>query len=306
MGFRMKRLKYLLPLVVVIYLSACMPAENKNETIDFSDTDFVVSHYDTLDKQIMYIAVASMVSPKETFRYYNELIQFVAKRLKSTAFLKQKKTYKEVNELLASSEVTFAFICSGAYVNDTEKMRIIAVPQINGNSHYQAYVVVNKSSDIVTFEDLKGHSFAYTDPISNTGKFYPFKRITDYSNEPESFFSSTSYTYGHNIALQMVDKGIVDGASVNSLIYDYMKMYSAKELENIKVIEKSDLYASPPIVAPNSIKQELFDSIQNIFLNLHLDSTGKSILQKLNIDRFVSIDDSHYEDVRKLKNASIK
>lgn len=299
-------MKYLLSLMVAICLLGCIPLDSKEETIDFSDTDFVASQFDTLDKQIMYIAVASMVSPKETFRYYNELIQLVAKSLNTTAFLKQKKTYNEVNELLANSEVTFAFICSGAYVTGAENMKIIAVPQISGSVKYQAYVVVNKSSYIETFEGLKGRSFVYTDPISNTGKFYPYKRITDCTDEPESYFSATSYTYGHNIALQMVDKGIVDGASVNSLIFDYMKMYSAKELTNIKIIEKSEFYGSPPIVAPNSISQELFDSIQSVFLNLHLDSTGKSILQKLNIDRFIEADDKLYDNVRLLKNASTK
>ena len=68
----------------------------------------------------------------------------------------------------------------------------------------------------------------------------------------------------------------------------------------MKVIEVSGEFPSPPVVVSAGIDEKKYKLYKNIFLNLHKDPTGKAILNRLNIDCFVNIQDSDYNDVREL------
>ncbi|NIR02551.1 MAG: PhnD/SsuA/transferrin family substrate-binding protein, partial [Gemmatimonadales bacterium] len=50
--------------------------------------------------------------------------------------LKQRRTYEEVNELLARGELDLAFLCSAQYVetHDRFEARIVAVPVVGGET----------------------------------------------------------------------------------------------------------------------------------------------------------------------------
>jgi phosphonate transport system substrate-binding protein len=103
----------------------------------------------------------------------------------------QRKTYGEVNELIGKGQIDLAFICSGPYATGKEKygFEILATPQVRGSPFYHAYLIVNKNSDIRRLEDLRGHTFAFTDPASNTGRLVPLYWLNHMGERPETFFS---------------------------------------------------------------------------------------------------------------------
>ena len=69
-----------------------------------------------------------------------------------------------------------------------------------------------------------------------------------------------------------------------------------------KIIKKSDPYGIPPVVVRPSLNIKLKHMLKQIFLEIHNDTTGKMILDKMKIDKFVEIDDSAYDSIRKMKN----
>lgn len=298
----MLKLYFWIILFFTILFSFCNQIDKRRETIDFAVSNQYKDNADSLKSKNLNIAISSMVSPKETYTYYNDLGQFIAREMGTKARLIQKKTYKEVNNLLDNSHVDFAFICSGAYTVDSKKMKIIAVPVVNGKTFYKAYIVTNKNSGINSFDNFAGQSFIYTDPISNTGCFYPSSRVLELTNKPDSFYSKLIYTYAHDIALQMVNRNFIDGASVNSLIFEYIKDHYPDKVQNIRIIEESVCFGIPPVVAPISISDEKFHQLQEIFLSLHEDKLGKKILEQIHIEKFIIGNDSLYDNVRNLKS----
>ena len=90
-----------------------------------------------------------------------------------------------------------------------------------GKPVYQAYIIANKDSSIEIFEDFNGKSFAFTDPLSNTGRLYAIKRLKEINKTEKDFFSKTNYTHAHDISMQLVSKNIIDGATIDGLIFDY-------------------------------------------------------------------------------------
>jgi len=290
-------------LLLVLFGFSCTNSENNKTVVDFSDTtpaEVNIHHHGT---KPVYIAIASMTSPKETYIYYSDLVNYISTKVGHPIYIKQKKTYEEVNMLLENSEIDFAFICSGAFVDEYRvgKIKLLVAPEIDEKSTYHAYIITQKDSDIESFKDFENKSFAFTDPLSNTGRLYPLKELSKTHKKEKDFFMKTIYTYGHDISIQMVNRGIIDGASVHGLIFDYLAINNPEKVENIKIIKRSETFGIPPVVTPATLSQKKTNIYRDIFLNIHKDSTGKKILEKLNIDRFVVVDDTLYNNVFQLK-----
>ena len=296
-------MKYFIPIILIFLCISCSNSNRDHTVVDFTDTLAQENSIDQQGSKVVYIAIASMTSPKETFTYYSDLINYISQKAGYPIYIKQKKTYEEVNTLLENSEVDFAFICSGAFVDKYKKgkTRLLVAPEIDHKTNYNAYIIAQKDSDIESFRDFKNKSFAFTDPLSNTGRLFPLKKVTQQHISEKDFFAKTIFTYGHDISIQMVNRGIIDGASVHGLIYNYISTHHPEKVENVKIIEKSEIFGIPPIVTPAVLDQKSFDKYQQIFLNLHKDSVGKKILNNLMIDKFVMVDDSIYNNVFELK-----
>lgn len=249
------------------------------------------------------IAVSAMTSPKETFVYYREILDYIGAKMGRTVELVQRTSYEEINDLLESQELDLAFVCTGAYVEGRAKfgMEIVCGPEVYGEPVYYSYIIVPETSDVRTLQDLRGTSYAFTDPMSNTGRLVPLYMLGQIGETPESFFSSVRYTYSHDKSIEAVSAGIVDGASVDSLIYDYMVSTSAPGVEGARVAVKSPPYGIPPVVVHPDLDREMKDEFRTILLEMHEDPAGARILSDLRIDRFVVLDDSAYDSVREMQ-----
>jgi len=296
-----------LSFIAIIALNSCQQESEENEkvvVVDLWNSDSIAgvnSYIDTSYK--INVAVSAMISPKETLSYYSELFEHIFKKTNHQINFKQRKTYQEVNMMLRKNEVDLAFICSGAYIEEKEisNIEILAVPVCNNKPYYQAYIIAHKSSGINKIEDFYNKSFAFTDPMSNSGKLYAVKRLNDINKDVESFFSSIMYTHAHDISIELVSKKIVDGATIDGLIYDYKQKYFPNQMKNLKIIEKSDYFGIPPIVVPSAIDKNLKNEIKKTVLSLHKDPAGKRILEQLLIDKFIEGYDTSYNSIREMK-----
>ncbi len=252
------------------------------------------------------VAVGAMVSPKETFAAYHKLLAYLGERMGERVTLVQRKTYKEVNEGLACGEIELAFICSGPYViaRKTHDFRVLAVPQVRGKTTYQSYLIVNAKSSFRNFQELRGKTFAFTDPDSNTGRLVPLSWLSQMGEKPETFFEKTVYTYGHDNSILAVSRNLVDGAAVDGLVWEYLHEKSPEAVSKTRVIEKSAPYGIPPVVSSPILAIEKQDRIQGILLAMKDDPRGQEILMDLMIDRFVVPEEGLYDSLATLLDAS--
>ncbi len=192
--------------------------------VDFNQTIVVERSDSPIPELVAFnVAVAAMISPKETFGYYRQLLDYIGEKLGREVQFIQRKTYGEINGLLGNGQIDLAFICSGPYVVGKEKydFELVATPQVQKSRYYQSYLIVNKASKFKRLEDLRGRVFAFTDPESNTGKLVPTYWLFEIGEQPETYFSKTIYTYSHDNSILAVSKALVDGATVDGLIWEY-------------------------------------------------------------------------------------
>jgi phosphonate transport system substrate-binding protein len=249
------------------------------------------------------VAVAAMISPKDTFVYYRQLLDYIGRNIDRNVQFIQRKTYGEINELLGEGEIDIAFICSGPYVVGKEKygFELLATPEVLRNHFYQSYLIVNKASHFQKIEDLKGKVFAFTDPDSNTGKLVPTYWLSQMGERPETFFSKTIYTYSHDNSILAVAKSLVDGAAVDSLIWEYYHRKNPIFTSKTRIIRKSEEYGIPPIVASRFLNSNIKNQIRQVLFSMHRDPEGQKILNELMIDRFTSTRDQWYDSIRNIE-----
>jgi phosphonate transport system substrate-binding protein len=246
-----------------------------------------------------------MITPVDAVKYYQEIIDYIGDQIKQPVQMVHRRTYDEMDAMLERGEVKIAFICSAPYVKNREKFGIdlLVAPSINGRAIYHSYIIVHKDSPIHSFSELKGKFFAFTDPKSNTGKLYPTYLLKTMNTSPEKFFKKIIYSYSHNKSVELVAKKIVDGAAVESIVYEYMLKKGSPYVKQTKIIKRSPPYGIPPVVVTKDLNSDLKRKIKEVFLNMHKTEKGKTILNAMMIDGFVEIHDSAYDSIRNMERS---
>lgn len=290
-------------LFFLCFLLSCDRQENKPVKISLAVTDQKETVSQIKPSNTLRIAISAIISPKETFILYKELLDYISHKLDAQVELIQRPTYEEVNELVKENKLDLAFVCSGAYIDGHEQfgMEILVAPVAYGEPLYNSYIIVPASSEASSLENLRGKRFAFTDPMSNTGKLSPTYLLAQMNENVDSFFQEAVYTYSHDRSVEMVAHALIDGAAVDSLIWEYMNSTNPELTSKTKIISKSEPYGIPPIVVPSSLDMNIKQKLRALFLDIHNDEEGRRILTKLHIDKFVVLQDSAYDSIRKMR-----
>jgi phosphonate transport system substrate-binding protein len=249
------------------------------------------------------LAVAAVISPQGTFESYSALAAYLSDKLGRPVELVQRRTYAEVNDLIENGEVDVAFVCTSAYVIGHREfgMELLAAPQVNGETIYQSWLIVPVNSPANSMADLRGKTFAFTDPWSNSGRMYPTAVVKELGETPETFFGRTFFTYSHDDAIRAVADAVADGAAVDSLVYQYAVAREPELGERTKIIHRSPDFGIPPVVTSPHLRPQARAELENIFLDIANDPAGQAALHVLDIDRFVLTGDQYYDSVRELE-----
>ncbi|RUA17478.1 MAG: phosphate/phosphite/phosphonate ABC transporter substrate-binding protein [Clostridia bacterium] len=246
------------------------------------------------------LAVAAIISPQGNVESYKTLADYLSDKLGRKVIMVQRRTYAEVNGLIAKGQVDLGFVCTSAYVagHDQFGMALLAAPQINGETVYYSELIVPAGSDARTMVDLRGRVFAFTDPMSFSGRTYPTYLLQQLGEKPETFFSRIFFTYSHDKAIYAVADGVADGASVDSLVLAHALQRDPALKDRIRIILRSPPFGIPPVVAPPGLSATEKMRLQEILLTMQQSPAGQQVLDMLDIDRFVRIDDRAYDSAR--------
>jgi phosphonate transport system substrate-binding protein len=248
------------------------------------------------------IAIAAILSPRTTYRVYKNLAAYLEKRLGEPVEVIQPATYAETNELLRTRQVDLGFICTGPYIQGHQEfgLELLAIPEINGERTYRSYIIVPAESPAQQWEDLRGTVFAFTDPLSLSGYLSVLYLLHSAGETPDRFFARTLFTYSHENSVRAVGEKWVDGAAVDSLVYEAMAQETPFYRENIRIIWRSVPYGAPPVVVHPGLDPARKAQLQRILLEMDRDPEGRATLALLGVSRFVLPDDRLYDSAREV------
>jgi phosphonate transport system substrate-binding protein len=252
--------------------------------------------------EVFRVAVGGMITPKEGFAYYRQFLDYLGARLGRQVLFIDRHSYAEINELIREEKVDLAFVCGGPYVtgHDEFGMELLVAPRAYGDTVYYSYIIVPAESQAQSFAELRGKRFAFTDPLSNTGKLVPTYMLARMGEDPDSFFSRYVYSGSHDKSIEAVARNLVDGAAVDSLIWEYARKSNPQLTERTRILHMSPPYGIPPVVVRAGLPAVLKAELRRIFLAAHQDEEGRAILAKMMIEEFVPIADNAYDSIREM------
>lgn len=239
------------------------------------------------------IAVGSSSPLGQRFEHHDALARYLRERLARPVVVVQRRTGGEIEELLARGDAHAGVVCAGTYVHgrlrDVE-LEPIAVPVLEREPTYHSLVVVRRSSDIHSLTDLRGRSFAFTDPTSLAGYYHPVATLLDAGEPPATFFSRTVFTYAFDESLHAVRNGSVDAAAVDGPVLERDRWHDA-----LRVVHRSPAYGVGPVVVAPGTSEDLRAALADAWLSMHESADGGALLSRLGVERFVPPSDGLYD-----------
>jgi phosphonate transport system substrate-binding protein len=254
----------------------------------------------------------------QTYKLYSFLApallpiyQFIAchlgQQLNCTMELHVGKTYAD----LANAD--FSFICGLPYVLRTAPrqapswLHALAAPVLQGERYqnrpiYFSDVIVHRSSPHQSFAKLRGGSWAYNEPESQSGY-----GITRYHlirhGETGGYFGKVVEAGFHQAAIRLVAGRRIDAAAIDSHLLAVELRDHPELAAQIRVIDSLGPSTIQPFVAAAHIPPALQQDIQGVLSEMHRNEAAQQLLTSGLIDHFVSVNDSDYDDIRVMLSA---
>lgn len=226
---------------------------------------------------------------------------YLQDRLQVTVEFVQRDSYRETMDLLQQGKLDFAWLCDYPFVYLKDLVRLVAVPLNQGRPYYRSYLIVgSENKQRKSMKDLKGAVFAYADPYSNTGYLAPRFRIHELGEDHNTFFRKTFFTWSHRKVIEAVAGGFAEGGAVDSFVWESLMKVKPELTLGTRIIERSPEYGFPPFSAHRAVAADDYKRMQRTLIEMPSDPQGKVLLDRLNLDGFVTGDRSMYDGVTKM------
>jgi len=196
------------------------------------------------------------------------------------------------DEPFTRGAVDLGFICAPSlpFLNATRRVvELLPLPvptdgRAGGRPVYFADVVVRADSPWQSFDELRGRRWAYNDRNSKSGWFSMLGRITP--EAPERFFGEVVAAGSHLRSLELVKRGDVDAAAIDSNV---LRLNGSGEL---RVLESWGPFPIQPVIVRADLPAETRRNLAERLLTLH-ERHGDA-LARFGFSHFVSGDEAAY------------
>ena len=232
-----------------------------------------------------------MLSPQDTFSSYSRLLERLGSALHVRVELVQRRTYAEVNELLAAGKVDAALLCTGGYLELERKhpgtTEVLAVPVIRGESTYRSYVLVPAGSRARTLAELEGKRFAYTDELSLSGRLYVVHLLREAGRRSRARSSGPCSTPAATTARSTRWRaGWSTAPRWTASSSTSSPPRTRSSTAGIRVIDRSPLFGAAPVVASTRLSPARRTQLRNALLSLSADPEATAALRVVGFDAF--------------------
>jgi phosphonate transport system substrate-binding protein len=171
----------------------------------------------------------------------------------------------------------------------------------NQPDSYWASLVTYPESGIKSVTDIKGHSFAFSDPASTSGHLFPAYGLRKAGLDPDKDLKPV-YAGSHTASFEALYNHKVDAGELNSEQLESASQRGHYKEGDLIFLWKSDPIPTDPIAVrgdlPAGLKQRLTEALQNIDLSV-LPEADRKIMGAHGL-RSVPQTDKAYDGVRDL------
>lgn len=210
------------------------------------------------------------------------------------------KTYDDVIRNIKTGKAEMGYVGPFAYVDaqDSFGVRLICRTLSEGSEEfYHSMIVTRANSGIQNLQDLKGRTFAFTDPKSTSGYLFPMTQLKK-SGISLTDFSDVRYLKRHANSLLAVYLGDVDAGATSVTAVDKVDI----NMDELKIIWKSEPIYRGPWIAGKDMSDDTFEKIKKAMLKIGQPGRLENdvIFKELTTKGFVEGKDSDYDNIREV------
>ncbi|WP_461208681.1 phosphonate ABC transporter substrate-binding protein [Desulfocurvus sp. DL9XJH121] len=210
--------------------------------------------------------------------------------------------YAGIITAMANKHIDFAYYGPKSYVEAAEKCNAEAIALelgLDGMPGYHGILISKKDSGITELSQIKGKTFAFTDPNSTSGYLVPnvlFAR--DLKVKPKEYFQEVRFSGSHGASMLAVKNGGIQVAATNDVDMNRMIEKGSLAKDDFNILWTSDLIPGAPIAARADLPASLKAAFCGALLSFNSNKEG---IKKLGNGGFAWTDDSTYDIVRYMK-----
>jgi phosphonate transport system substrate-binding protein len=203
------------------------------------------------------------------------------------------------------------FVCSLPYVQferaGTSPAVPIAAPVLQGERYedrpvYFSDVIVHVDSPLRSFLDLRGHSWAYNEPLSHSGYGITRYHLLELG-ETNGFFSEVIEAGFHESSIRLVAAGEVDGSAIDSQVLAVALRDDPSLARSLRIIDSLGPSTIQPVAVSKRVPDRQRREILEVLMTMHEDTAMRERLALGMVERFVPADASSYDDIRMMLEA---
>jgi phosphonate transport system substrate-binding protein len=210
---------------------------------------------------------------------------------------------KDVNDL--------CFVCSLPYIEFERRGTAPAVPiaapvlqgeRYGGKPIYFSDVIVAAGSPFKSFQDLRGHSWCYNEPLSQSG--YGITRYHMVKNGlTKGFFSKVVEAGFHEESIRLVRDGKIDGSAIDSQVLAVAMRDDPSLKKTLRIVDSLGPSTIQPVAISKRHTPELRAQILEVLTSMHRDPAVQKQLDVGLVERFVPVGPESYDDIRQMLEA---
>jgi phosphonate transport system substrate-binding protein len=161
--------------------------------------------------------------PTNMVQMFNGIAEHVGKTMGLPVSVRVSESYNALIEGMRAGHLDVVYVGGSQYVKMLDlKMDVVPVVlnrDTDNRTYYKSCIISRSDSDIKTWNDLKGKTFAFVTPTSTSGGVAPTFLLLKNGVDPEKDFKSKLYAGKHDAAFLAVKNKKVDAGAVGDFYF---------------------------------------------------------------------------------------
>jgi phosphonate transport system substrate-binding protein len=215
-------------------------------------------------------------------------------------------SWSEREQMLDTGQAHLGWICGLPYVWKADRrpaaIELVAAPVMQHPRYrrqpiYFSDVIVHRDSPYHRFADLRGASWAYNEPNSQSGYNITRSHLARLG-EMSGYFGRVAAAGAHLRAIDMVLARSIDASAIDSTVLEDELQVRPRLKTELRIIDTLGPSPIPPWVVAKNVPPALREAIRQVFCQMHTTPAGQSILAGGRMMKLVPVQDRDYDPIR--------
>ncbi|GAB1542496.1 hypothetical protein NUACC21_51700 [Scytonema sp. NUACC21] len=243
------------------------------------------------------------------FHFYKAVVDYTGRILGVETQLFQGECDPLHDPLLMEDRLDLAFICGLPLIRYCQvvpnQLQVLVAPVMKAPRYqnrpiYFSDVIVNATSPLEKFEDLRLKRFCYNDPGSNSGYNLLCDRLIR-CGYAKNFFSQAIQSGSHQRSIEWVVNGRCDCAAIDSVVLEQELREFPELSHRLRVVEVLGPSPMPPLVVAQHLGESPIQQLQLALL--HPDAELQAAMERVGVQRFAVLALEEYRELAEIYNS---